>query len=106
MVPTILAAIVLCGNLYLMMTEIKPVWNENKGVEKYRELWFLPGLELPEKVGNTIMVITLICIPLFKTVWDVVDVAADTYYFQQLETGNLINTNITSSHVIPMLTML
>lgn len=43
---------------------------------------------------TTMMAASLICLPVFAIVWDMVDVATDSYYFQQMETGELLDGNI------------
>ena len=61
-------------------------------IKKYRSVC---GLKIPDCLRLVVMTTMVILAPIFKTVWDIVDVGADCYYFHKLETGGLINSNIT-----------
>ena len=53
------------------------------------------GHELPKFVQLGKITLLIILLPFLKVLWDVVDVAMDTYYFQSLENGGFIDSDIT-----------
>ena len=104
LVPTFVAALPMGAFLGAMgLFIIKDLYGNHKDDKEYRKLdCGIPGtrlkysIPLPRSVGITRMVVSLILMPIFKVIWDVIDVAADGYYFQQLETGDdLLDAYIT-----------
>ena len=51
---------------------------------------FCKCIKLPKLARFVGAVVTLLCMPIVKVLWDVIDVGADAYYFTLLETGSLI----------------
>ncbi|KAL5270506.1 hypothetical protein ACHWQZ_G001279 [Mnemiopsis leidyi] len=61
-------------------------------IKKYRSMC---GAKIPDCVRLVVMTTMVILVPILKAGWDIVDVGADCFYFNKLETGGLINPNIT-----------